>query len=115
MGRGRCGVLRPGGREPGDVGYVGYLGCIAARTNDAARARSISAELERVRGRYFGAVASYGRARIAALLGDRQRAVDLLRDAITQGLPYGVDLHNDPDFEQLWDYQPYVELVRPSG
>jgi tetratricopeptide (TPR) repeat protein len=100
--------------NPGNVEYVGYLGCIAARTNASGRAQGISAELERVRGHNSSVLATHARARIAALLGDRQRAVDLLRDALTQGLPYGVALHNDPDFEPLRDYEPFVALIRPS-
>ena len=76
---------------------------------------AISAELARVRGSKFSVLATYARARIAALLGRRQRAVDLLRDALAQGYPFGVGLHNDPDFEPLRDYGPFLALVRPLG
>ena len=86
--------------NPGECRVPRVSGVIAARLNDAA-VRSISGELERVRGRTASRLATHARARIAALLGQRQRAVDLLRDALTQGMPYGVALHNDPDFELL--------------
>ncbi len=106
--------------NPGDVRYVAYQGSIAARTNDASRARGFSAELARLRSRdvhqhpFVGVLATYGLARIAALLGEPQRAVDLLRDALTQGFAYGLDFHSDADLESLRNYKPFVEMVRPS-
>jgi hypothetical protein len=51
----------------------------------------------------------------AALLLERLRSVDLLREALAQGLPYGTDIHSEPDFEALRDYEPFVELLRPAG
>jgi tetratricopeptide (TPR) repeat protein len=98
-----------------DVGYLGYLGAIAARTNDAPRARGIAARLARVTGRVTVSRANYERVRIAALLQERQLAVDLLRDALTLGLGYTGSIHSDLDLESLRDYPPFVELVRPRG
>jgi hypothetical protein len=105
---------------PESVNYLGSLGCIAALTQDVARANAISAELARVRERYSSrgtgaALATYWRSRIAALLLERQPSVDLLREALAQGLPYGTDIHSEPDFEALRDYEPFVELLRPAG
>jgi hypothetical protein len=81
---------------------------------DTSSARSVSHKLERITGHEVGAQATYGRTRIAALLGERQRAVDLLRDALTQGLPDGLHIHSNPDVEALRDYEPFLELVRPK-
>lgn len=100
--------------DPGEVAYMAYLGQIAARMGDTASARAISNKLERITGGRAGAEATYGRTRIAALLGERQRAVELLRDALTQGFPQGLHIHNSPDFETLRDYEPFLELVRPK-
>jgi hypothetical protein len=56
-------------------------------------------------------------------LGQRDSAVGLLRDAIsqglmpldlTQGLGYPMWLHRDVDFESLRDYRPYLDLMRPA-
>jgi hypothetical protein len=68
---------------------------------------------------------SYGlparrRANIAALLGDREGAVRLLRHAldrgyIADGLGLAFDLHWDMDFEGLRDYAPFLDLMEPSG
>jgi len=57
------------------------------------------------------------RARIAALLGDREEAVTLLRQAIEQGVNWGhgVWVHRDIDLESLHDYPPFQELLRPKG
>lgn len=104
--------------HPDAVDYVVSLGCIAARRNDSARALRISDDLTRIRETRIGwapvgALATFGRSRIAALLHDRQRAVDLLRDALARGLPYGIALHDEPDHASLRDYGPYLELTRP--
>jgi hypothetical protein len=58
--------------------------------------------------------AAYDRARLAALAGDRERAVALVRRAFELGLRYRMFLHLDPDFESLREYPPYRELIRPS-
>jgi hypothetical protein len=57
--------------------------------------------------------ASYARARMAALRGDRDGAVALVRRAFDLGLRGRMFLHLDPDFEPLLEYPPYRELVRP--
>jgi DNA-binding winged helix-turn-helix (wHTH) protein/tetratricopeptide (TPR) repeat protein len=98
--------------NPDELTYIGHLGSIAARTKNTTRARGISAELARVRGREKP-YATYLRSRIAALLQERERAVELLRDAFALGIPYGLHLHSHPDFEPLRDYKPFVELLQP--
>jgi hypothetical protein len=56
-----------------------------------------------------------GRARIAAALGDRERAVAVLRTSLARGHWYTwLDLHAVPEFEQLRGYAPFDELVRPK-
>ncbi len=55
------------------------------------------------------------RARIAAVLEDRDHAMDLLRRAIDQGVYDATLLHRDIDFESLRDYPPFQELLRPKG
>ena len=62
---------------------------------------------------------TYWRGRIAAVLGDRESAVRLLREAIAAGSPYyrgsQYRFHSVIDFESLVDYPSYQELVRPKG
>jgi len=104
--------------SPADAEYSGILGVIAARRGDAARARALSDWLAKVSTggwRTGAATAIIWRACIAAVLGERQRAVDLLREAFARGAPYGPYIHSSPEFESLADYPPYVELLRPKG
>ena len=61
-----------------------------------------------------GARTSRARARMAALRGDRQRAVDLLREAFEQRLAGRMFLHLDPDFASLRDFPAYRELLGPE-
>ena len=55
------------------------------------------------------------RARIAAALGDRERAVNLLQDGFSRGSAYGIWLHREPAFDGLRDYPAFMELLRPKG
>jgi tetratricopeptide (TPR) repeat protein len=52
------------------------------------------------------------RAAIAAQQGERARAVELLRE---RGVVLLRVLHSYAEFEPLWDYPPFQELMRPKG
>jgi tetratricopeptide (TPR) repeat protein len=88
------------------------LGALAVRRGDHAEADRMDGWLA---SRAHSAVAVYFRARLAALRGDRERAVALLRRSFDLGLRGRMFLHLDPDFEPLRDYPPYQELIRPKG
>jgi len=98
-----------------EVDYQGYLGCLAARRVDRDRAMRISGALERADDPYLHGRHSYWRASIAAILGEPERAVELLQRAFSQGYRYGVHLHRDPALQSLHDYPPFKELLRPKG
>jgi tetratricopeptide (TPR) repeat protein len=100
---------------PGNVDHLGYLGTLAARMGDDAEALTILDALQSIDRPESRVQATVWRARIAALLGDKDRAVTLLREAIAQGAKIGVRMHRDVNFEPLWDYPPYQELMRPKG
>jgi tetratricopeptide (TPR) repeat protein len=87
------------------------LGALAVRRGDRAEADRMDAWLA---SRPENARAAYDRARLAALAGDRERAVALARRAFELGLRYRMYLHLDPDFESLREYPPYRELIRPK-
>ena len=53
---------------------------------------------------------AYERAQIAAALGERERAMELLR----RSSPLW-EAHVDPLLEPLWDYPPFQEWLRPKG
>jgi hypothetical protein len=54
-------------------------------------------------------------ARIAAVLGERERAVTLLTNAYTKGRSNDASVHAEMDFESLRGYPPFRELLRPKG
>jgi len=100
---------------PEHVGVRGYLGSLAARLADPAEALAVSEGLSgTAAARDFGAD-FYRQARIASLLGDRERAVALLRDAWTRGWAYTISAHRDVDLEPLRGYPPFEEFMRPKG
>jgi len=94
---------------------LGYQGAAAARTGRVDAAREFSEALAGLPQRVELGRNTAWRARIAALLGQRDEAAALLRRAFGEGLGYGIWLHCDEDLESLRDYPPFQELVRPKG
>ena len=88
---------------------------MAARKGEREKAHAISEELENIDRPYLFGGHTYLRARIASLLGEKERAVLLLQDAFAQGLIYGSYLLHQMDFEPLRDYKPFQELLKPKG
>ncbi len=102
--------------DPFDDNYRAYLGAIAARRGDHAEAREITAFLDNPRVQSFFFNRNWWRARMAALLGERERAVSILRNYYEgAGGGYSIGPHREFDFESLGDYPPFQELVRPKG
>jgi tetratricopeptide (TPR) repeat protein len=101
--------------EPGNVEYMGLLGSLAARTGDPEEARRMSVRLESMEIPYDWGNSTFLRARIAALLGERERAVELLRAAHEQGWGFFRNLHTEMDFEGLQGFGPFEEFKRPNG
>jgi tetratricopeptide (TPR) repeat protein len=100
--------------KPNNIDYKGYLGTLAARRGDREEALRIAIELKHIDRPYLFGNHTYWRACIASLLGEREDALALLREAFAQGLDYGVYLHRDMDLEPLRDYPPFQELLRPK-
>ena len=73
----------------------------------------VAAVLEAWRGPYQLGLETEGRARIEAALGDRERAVSLLRKAFAQGRVYTVYTHWS--MPGLWRFPPFLDLLRPKG
>ena len=101
--------------RPGDVDDLGTLATLAVRLRRPAEARRIEAELAAVNRPYLHGDHTYWRARIAAQLGEKERAVALLREAFSQGYGFPISIHRDMDLEPLWDYPPFQELLKPKG
>ena len=99
----------------GNIWYQRYVGCIAARQGDRGKALKVSEWLKNLKQPYLFGEHTYYRACIAAILGEKDQAVTLLKDSFLQGYTYGLYLHRDFDFESLWDYPPFKELLKPKG
>lgn len=78
-----------------------------ARLGERTDAERISVELERIEEADWRLI---NQARIAAALGDRDRAVRLIRRMTMRGY-----LHQEVEFEELKGYPPFEELQRPRG
>ncbi len=102
---------------PENTWYLADLGRLAARTGDRDEALRISEDLRSSRHTLMEGYRTQARARIAAVLGHRQQAMTLLREAFDWGAQWNrwPPLHSDIDFESLHDYPPFQEFLRPRG
>ena len=101
--------------NPENIEYKGKIGLLAARKGERDKALKIFKELESVDRPYLFGEHTYMCARIASLLGEKEQAVLLLRNAFAQGLAYGAYLHHEMDLEPLRNYKPFQELLKPKG
>ena len=101
--------------DPDNIDNQGYLGVLAARMGNRERALHIKKALLARDVPYELGSDTYWAACIAAQLGEREEAMDLLRRAFTEGANIGLLVHRDPDFEPLWDYPPFQRFLEPRG
>jgi DNA-binding SARP family transcriptional activator len=95
---------------PAAHGAVGELSARMGDRDEALRRFELVAEYESPDPRWDWRV-PYMQATIAAQLGDRPRAVALLREAYAQGR----DFHASPSLTPLSGYPPFEEWMRPKG
>jgi tRNA A-37 threonylcarbamoyl transferase component Bud32/TolB-like protein len=98
---------------PGQLAYLGYSGAIAARQGNREEALRVDRTLAELKRPYLFGWHTMWRARIHALLGEREVAVNLVRDALSQGYPHLHALHVDLAFEPLRAFPPFQERLRP--
>jgi len=108
--------------DPRNIEFLGGLGVSEARLGHRPEAAAMAASLAATNPPGSFGRSPYWRARIAALLGDREGAVASLREAMSQGIscawhfgPPQEDCHREMDFEPLRGYAPFDELLRPKG
>jgi serine/threonine protein kinase len=94
--------------------YLALSGAAAARAHDIPKAARIEAAIGRLPRLYSLGVASFGQARIAAVLGKKDSAVVYLQRAFAEGHEFDLWVHRDVDFALLRGYTPFDELVRPK-
>jgi len=88
---------------------------LAAMMGNDEEARQVEETLRTVDQQYLWGEHTYYRARINALLGEREKAVSLIEESLEQGRRFGIDIHRDLAFESLQDYPPFQELLEPEG
>ena len=111
-------------QEHPDEQYVlKEAGVCAARLGDRTRALEIETRLAELGEKdlesdgifgYHG-VTQYRSAQIAARLGEHDRAINLLQQAVTAGFYNYLLIHRDANFESLWDDPEFQEILRPKG
>jgi hypothetical protein len=103
------------------VNSVGSRAILLRALGRTAEAEAEERRLDRWERRNSRGLQAYWRARIAARAGDRERAVELLREAVAGGLWFGGFNsptfefgRSEPEFATLRGYAPYEELLRPK-
>jgi hypothetical protein len=105
-------ATRAAAATPGDPTALGALGVAAARRGDVAAARRADSLL-RAPVAYSLGFPALARARIAAALGERERAVALLQESFADGLWYPDLPHSDPVFSRLRGTPAFRAVTRP--
>jgi len=95
---------------PGNIKYLGRLGTLAARFGNREKAQRISEDLKNSDFPYLRRENTYWRARIAAILGEKDLALKLLRES---GRAYSYYIYRNMDFESVLDYPPFRDLLKP--
>jgi serine/threonine-protein kinase len=102
--------------DSSSVLFIGLHGRLAAALGDTTKAQRIDASLAAM-GNHIGGGNTLERAFVAANLGQRERAVALLEEALAQGVGFPIRwrLHWFTDFRSLRGYPPFVKLLEPQG
>ena len=105
--------------DSNDLDAWATLGDLAARRSDRAEAERIERLLTAIarrgnKGAPGENAVLYARARIAGLLGQRARAIGLLRQAAQMGFNDWREAHRDPDLAPLRDDPAFQDWIRPK-
>jgi DNA-binding SARP family transcriptional activator len=101
--------------DPGDVNSLRYLGAIAARVGERGLAMEYAEALGALDRPYLFGRHTWGQAAIAALLGDEEQAVALLRTSVSEGVYFGTSLLSDLDLLVLKNFPPFQAFIEPRG
>ena len=102
------------GDLPDHLTFLGFLGVVAAREGKPADALRIDRELQAMSPRYVYGRHTMWRARIHAVIGERDAAVTLVQEAFAQGYARGGVMHLYPSLASLRDDPAYQELLKPK-
>ena len=103
------------GQDPESLRVLGLLGCAGARRGDTILAEEMMNRLSGMDLPYRPGENLYQMATIAAVLGRNDEAAKLLYESFAHGLPHGLRLHQDMNFEPLRERPEFIALVTPKG
>jgi hypothetical protein len=95
--------------------WLGLTGLVAAERKDTAAAHDVITRLEAVRKPYLSGRHLLLASGILAALGESELAVETLRRALAEGLPFGVELHALPMLRPLSGRRDFNALLRARG
>jgi len=94
---------------------IHQLGILYAAIREEEKADAIIAELFSLENEFNRAIIRYYVAKIETELGHKEKAVEYLRQSVSNGMEYSEDLFEfDADFKNLLDYPPFIALVTPK-
>jgi len=99
--------------RPDSIGYVGYLAAVEARRGNREVALRIAASLADMQRPYLFGEITFWHARIAAILGDYEAAVEYLHQADAEGRRFDAGDEFNVDLQELGGYQPYHDWAAP--
>ncbi|MFC1628134.1 serine/threonine-protein kinase [Gemmatimonadota bacterium] len=95
--------------------FTGHSALIAARKGDTVEARRLSDQIGIITVMPEPWLNATWQARIASVMGDQERAIDLLTLAISQGFSDWMIFFTDPDLVLLDKHPDYRSLREPKG
>jgi tetratricopeptide (TPR) repeat protein len=90
------------------------MGVIYARKKDNAQAQQMIDQMQSMKPKYDFGYTPYCQGRIAANMGDRDRALKYLKQALDEGVKFraSIEFLEDPDLAMLRDDQEYKQLLK---
>ena len=102
------------GDKPDRLTFLGFLGVVVAREGKREEALRLEGTLQAMSPQYLYGRHTMWRARIRAVLGERDSAVALVQEAFAQGYPHGGVMHLYPSLWTLRDSPAFRELLTPK-
>ncbi|MEO7362692.1 MAG: hypothetical protein ABI120_20340, partial [Gemmatimonadaceae bacterium] len=96
------------------IGPIGFLAVARAQMGNTMRARQVADSLGKLKQPYLLGTNTYWRGAILAALGDRETAIQLLRQSVAEGRTMD-RWHNAPELDALRGYPGFNQLLKPNN
>jgi tetratricopeptide (TPR) repeat protein len=98
-----------------NIDNIGRSGTLAARLDNREEALRLFRILENIDDPYARGENIAWQARITAVMGEKDRAITLWQDAFRKGYAIGLEDIYHPDLDNLREYKPFQEFIKPRG